>query len=201
MLGAVTGLVLCWAVGAVFLYIPGQTELRRYAQDSTILSTLNQEFPPTRLIDTLAHIDPFASLAGPAAGVAPPDPAVLDSAGVNGAALSVVRVIGHRLRPRHRGLGLGRRARARRHERARRRGDRRPLASTATTAFCSTPASSSFDKINDIAVLRVAGLTATPLRLADAAEGTPGGLLGYPGNGPYTETPVRVGRVVQHHRS
>ena len=55
----------------------------------------------------------------------------------------------------------------------------------------------SFDRINDIAVLRVAGLTARPLRLADAVEGTPGGLLGYPGNGPYTETAVRVGRVVQ----
>ena len=34
MLGAVTGLALCWAVGAVLLYVPGQTELRRYAQDS-----------------------------------------------------------------------------------------------------------------------------------------------------------------------
>jgi len=35
------------------------------------------------------------------------------------------------------------------------------------------------------------------LRLADAVTGTPGGLLGYPGNGPYTETAVRLGRVVQ----
>ena len=51
--------------------------------------------------------------------------------------------------------------------------------------------------LNDIAVLRVEGLTARPLRLADAVEGTPGGLLGYPGNGPYTETPVRVGRVAR----
>ena len=42
VLGAATGLVLCWAVGAVLLYLPGQTELRRYAQDSEILSTLNR---------------------------------------------------------------------------------------------------------------------------------------------------------------
>jgi S1-C subfamily serine protease len=53
----------------------------------------------------------------------------------------------------------------------------------------------SFDKTNDIAVLRVPGLAARPLRLAEAAEGTPGALLGYPGNGPYTETAVRIGRV------
>ena len=81
VLGAVTGLALCWAVGAVLLYLPRQTELRRYAQDSAILSRLNQELPPHRLIDTLAQIDPFATLAGPAAGVGPPDPAVLDSPG------------------------------------------------------------------------------------------------------------------------
>ena len=36
----------------------------------------------------------------------------------------------------------------------------------------------------------------TPLPLADAVEGTPAGMLGYPGNGPYHETAVRVGRVV-----
>ena len=55
----------------------------------------------------------------------------------------------------------------------------------------------SFDRTNDVAVLRVPGLAARPLSLADAVEGTPGGMLGYPGNGPYTETAVRVGRVVQ----
>ena len=32
LLGAVTGLALCWAVGAVLLYVPGQSELRRLAQ-------------------------------------------------------------------------------------------------------------------------------------------------------------------------
>ena len=55
----------------------------------------------------------------------------------------------------------------------------------------------SFDKTNDVAVLRVAGLHAPPLQLGDAEPGTAGGLLGYPGNGPYTETAVRIGRIVQ----
>ncbi len=196
MLGALTGLVLCWAVGAVFLYVPGQTELRRYAQDSTILSALNQEFPPSRLIDTLARIDPFATLAGPAAGVDPPDPAVLDSTGVTSAALSVVRVVGYAC-----GLGI--------------EGSGWVAAPGLVVTNAHVVAGIAaphvdrndgtlldarvvtFDKANDIAVLRVAGLTAAPLRLADAVEGTPAGLLGYPGNGPYTETAVRVGRVVQ----
>ena len=196
MLGAVTGLVLCWVVGAVFLYIPGQTELRRYAQESTILSTLNQEFPPNRLIDALARIDPFAALAGPAARVDPPSSAVLDSAGVNAAALSVVRVIGYAC-----GLGI--------------EGSGWVAAPGLVVTNAHVVAGIdkprvdrndgvlldarvvSFDKVNDVAVLRVAGLTAAPLRLAGAVEGTPGGMLGYPGNGPYTETAVRVGRTVQ----
>ena len=33
-LGLFTGLAMCWAVGAVLLYLPGQTELRRLAQES-----------------------------------------------------------------------------------------------------------------------------------------------------------------------
>ena len=74
---------------------PRQTELRHYAQDSAILSRLNEELPPHRLIDTLAQIDPFSALAGPAAGVEAPDPAVLDSPGVSSSALSVVRVVGN----------------------------------------------------------------------------------------------------------
>lgn len=195
ILGGVMGLVLCWAVGAAFLYIPGQIELRRYAQDSTILSTLNQEFPPERLIDTLARIDPFATLAGPAADVDPPDPAILDSAGVSGAALSVVRVIGYAC-----GLGIEGSGWV--------AGPGLVVTNAHVVAGIDTPHVDrsdgvlldadvvSFDKVNDVAVLRVAGLTARPLRLADAVEGTSGAMLGYPGNGPYTETAVRVGRVV-----
>ena len=196
MLGLATGVVLCWAIGAVLLYTPGQTELRRYAQDSAVLSRLNTEYPPSRLIDTLANIDPFATLAGPAAGVDAPDPAVLNSSGVNGAALSVVRVIGHAC-----GLGI--------------EGSGWVAAKglVVTNAHVVAGVDSprvdrndgvlldatvvSFDKINDIAVLRVRGLTARPLPLIDAVENTPGALLGYPRNGPYAETPVRVGREAQ----
>ena len=124
LLGAVTGLVVCWVAGAALLYIPGQTELRRYAQDSTILSALNEELPPARVIDALSRVDPFSVIAGPAADVDPPDPAVLDSAGVNAAAFSVVRVVGDACGLGIEGSGWVAAARSRRHERARRRGRR-----------------------------------------------------------------------------
>lgn len=196
MLGAVTGLVLCWVVGAAFLYAPGQTELRRYAEDSAILSTLNRELPPTRLIDALANIDPFATLAGPAAGVDLPDPAVLDSTGVNEAALSVVRVIGYACDLGIEGSGWV-------------AAPGLVVTNAHVVAGIDDPKVDrndgvllaarvvSFDGLNDVAVLRVRGLSARPLRLAEAVEGTPAGMLGYPGNGPYTETAVRVGRVVE----
>ena len=196
LFGAALGLALCWAVGAVFLYLPIETELRRYAQDSTILSTLNEEYPPTRLIDTLARIDPFGAIAGPAAGVDEPDSAVLDSAGVSTAALSVVRVIGDAC-----GLGIEGSGWV--------AGQGLVVTNAHVVAGIDAPRVDrsdgdllearvvSFDKKNDIAVLRVPGLASRPLRLAEAVEGTPGGMLGYPGNGPYTETAVRVGRVVE----
>jgi S1-C subfamily serine protease len=196
VLGVVTGLALCWAVGAVLLYLPRQTELRHYAQDSAILSRLNQELPPHRLIDTLAQIDPFAALAGPAAGVGPPDPAVLESAGVRNAGRSVVRVVGNAC-----GLGIEGSGWV--------AGNGLVVTNAHVVAGIGTPHVDrndgalldakvvSFDKTNDVAVLRVAGATAPPLRLADVEPGTPGGLLGYPGNGPYAETAVRIGRVVQ----
>ena len=196
LFGAALGLALCWAVGAVLLYLPGKTEARRYAQESTILSSLNERYPPTRLIDTLARIDPFGAIAGPAAGVDEPDPSVLDSPGVSAAALSVVRVIGDAC-----GLGVEGSGWV--------AGRELVVTNAHVVAGVDAPRVDrndgdlldarvvSFDKTNDIAVLRVPGLAARALRLADAVAGTPGGLLGYPGNGPYTETPVRVGRNVE----
>jgi S1-C subfamily serine protease len=53
-----------------------------------------------------------------------------------------------------------------------------------------------FNRRNDVAVLRVAGLTAPPLETRTGApEGTPVAILGYPGNGPYREAPGRLGRT------
>ncbi len=196
VLGGAIALALCWAVGAVLLYLPGQTELRRYVQDSTILTTLNERFPPERLIDELARIDPFGAIAGPTAGVEAPDPRILESAGVNTAALSVVRIFGTAC-----GLGIEGSgwvaapdlvvtnahvvAGVKTPHVDRNDGGRRLAAKVV-----------SFDRVNDVAVLRVAGLKGRPLRLVEPSKGTTGALLGYPENGPYVETPVRVGKKV-----
>ena len=70
LLGVLAGFLICWAVGAVLLYLPGQSELRRSVQESTILARINEEFPPERLLETLERVDPIGVVVGPPAIVA-----------------------------------------------------------------------------------------------------------------------------------
>ncbi len=94
VLGAVAGLAVVWVLGAVALLLPGQTDLRQGAQKSALLRRLNGVIPPSNLLNALARIDPFPTISGPAAPVAPPDPRLARAPGVRRASASVVRVLG-----------------------------------------------------------------------------------------------------------
>ena len=63
---AAMGLAVCWTVGAVLLYLPGQTELRHLAQESKVVSALTEALPPQRVMDAVGGIDPFSAIVGPA---------------------------------------------------------------------------------------------------------------------------------------
>ena len=55
-----------------------------------------------------------------------------------------------------------------------------------------------FEPRNDLAILRVPGLDAPPLRLApQVLPGTAGAVLGYPENGSFAVSPARIGRTGQ----
>ena len=112
LLGAFAGVVLCWAVGAVLLYLPGQSELRLAVQRSEILTRINEEFPPDRLLATLEGVDPLGVLVGPPASVPPPDSRLARDPDVVAALDSVVANHGNLVRARRRGLGLDRAAAA-----------------------------------------------------------------------------------------
>jgi S1-C subfamily serine protease len=194
-LGALTGLVVVWVLTLVALHLPGQTDLRRAAQRSLIAQRLNEIAPPQRLLDVLARVDPLPAIAGPIAPIDPPDPRLLRDPSVRRAAPSVVRVVGTAC-----GLGVA--------------GSgwvaRRGLVVTAAHVVAGqddtvvrAPDSSSlpatpvvFDVRNDIAVLRVPGLAAPPLRLDNPDPGEPVVILGYPGDGAFTATPGRIGRTI-----
>lgn len=192
VLGLAAGVLLCWAIGAVLLYVPGQSELRREVQRSTILSRLNDAFPPERLLEELERVDPIGVFLGPPAIVPPPDSALAADPDVASASKSVVRVTGI-------ACGLGVEGSGwvvsrglvvtNAHVVA---GIRHPRVDLPTgEAYIATVAA--FDVTNDLAVLRVPGLRARPLAQAPPARGTPVALVGYPENGPLTRTPGRLG--------
>ena len=53
-----------------------------------------------------------------------------------------------------------------------------------------------YDTLNDLAILRVPGLSLSPLELApSAAKGAEAAVIGYPENGPLTISPARLGRT------
>jgi S1-C subfamily serine protease len=192
--GALAGLALVWIVGAVALQLPGQQELRQEVQRSALLRELNELVPPQRALRALARVDPFPSITGPAPPAGPPDPSVLRQPGVRRAAPSVVRVLGTAC-----GLGVS--------------GsgwvagsgvvvtNAHVVAGQRDTTVDSLggpplPAQAiAFDARNDVAVLRVAGLTAPPLEQAGPRSGSAVAILGYPENGPLTAKPGLVGRT------
>jgi S1-C subfamily serine protease len=190
--GAAAGLVLCWAIGAALLYLPGQSELRRSVQASAILSRINEEFPPERLLETLERVDPLGVLVGPPAVVAPPNSKLARDPDVVAASNSVVRITGIAC-----GLGIegsgwiagSELVVTNAHVVA---GIDRPQVDRGGGAEL-TSAVVAFDVKNDVAVLRVPGLQGRPLTLADPDRGVAIALIGYPGNGPLTRIPGRLG--------
>lgn len=196
LLGAATGLALCWAVGAVLLYFPGETKYRAYAQESAVLSTLNEQFPPGELMDALGRIDPLGALVGPAAGVGAPDPSVVASRGIRRAEKSVVRVTGYAC-----GLGItgsgwiaapGIVVTAA-HVVA---GVRNPRVDRADGKPSVQGTVVAFDATNDVAIIRVPGLRGRPLQPARLDPDARGAIIGYPLGEARTVTAARVGQTV-----
>jgi S1-C subfamily serine protease len=194
VLGLATGLVLVWVAGSTALLVPGQTALRREAQRSEILRRLNDVFPPRRLLDLLARIDPFPAIVGPAAPAEPASPAIARASGVVRAEASVVKVLGTACGVGIEGSGWFARVDlvvtnahvvAGEH-------DTKVQIPRHTGLFDADVVA--FDVRNDVAVLRVRSADRQmPLRMAGPRAGTPVAILGYPENGPLRVTPGRVG--------
>jgi S1-C subfamily serine protease len=190
--GALIGLAIVWVLGAMALQLPGQANLRQAVQRSYVLQRLNDIVPPRQLLNALARIDPFPSFAGPPVPTEPPDPRVLRQPGVRGAAPSVVRVLGTAC-----GLGV--------------EGSgwvaKPGIVVTAAHVVAGeddtevvqldghelTAQVVVFDSHDDVAVLRVQGLDAKPLRLVDPRSGAPIAIVGYPLNGPLSASAGRIG--------
>jgi S1-C subfamily serine protease len=191
-LGLVAGVFLCWAVGAVLLYVPGETELRRSVQRSTILSEINEVFPPERLLEELERVDPIGVFLGPPAIVAPPEKGIARDPDVARASKSVVRITGIACGLGVEGSGwVATRGLVVTNAHVVAGIDQPRVDTPGGRAFASTVVA--FDVTNDVAVLRVPGLGARRLLMAEPARSLPVALVGYPRNGPLTRTPARLG--------
>jgi S1-C subfamily serine protease len=186
---------LAWLFGAVALNAPGGKSLRTAVQRSAILQALNNAFPPSSsLINALHRIDPRVAVQGPSPDVAAPDSKIARNPAVRAAGDGVVRVLGTAC-----GLGVEgsgwiaapdlvvTNAHVVAGE-----SDTTVTPAGSETALDATPVH--YDPENDLALLRVNGLGGRTLSLSpDVRSGTPGAVLGYPENGPFTITPARVG--------
>jgi S1-C subfamily serine protease len=187
--GAVLGLTLVWVAGAVLLQLPGDTKLRTEVQSSRIIRRLNEYVPPRNVLRALARVDPFPQIAGPAPPTAPPDVRVLSSAAVRQARQSVVRITSVAC-----GLGVeGSGWVARPHlvvtaAHVVAGGKEIRAGGHAATALV-------VDRGQDVAVLRVPGLKARALPIAEARNGDPVAILGFPVNGPFDARAGRVGNT------
>ena len=195
VLGAAAGLALVWVIGAAALLLPGQRSLQQDAQRSEILRRLNEIVPPSRLLNVLARVDPFPSIAGPPIPTAPPSGAGLDTHSVHVATASVVRILGTAC-----GLGIsgsgwvaspGLVVTAA-HVVA---GERNTIVIAPGSAEHFAAEVVAFDPHNDVAVLRVPGLPARALPLAEPSSGTVVAIVGYPLNGPLDIEAGRIGRT------
>jgi S1-C subfamily serine protease len=197
LVGAV-GLGIAWIAGAVALQTPGARELRRDIQRSTILRALNDKLPPSGgILNALARFDPFPRIRGPEADVAPPTSRIARDPDVRAAAGSVVKVLGTAC-----GLGIegsGWVARdgvvvTNAHVVA---GEDDTTVQLRGTGPRYDAQAILFDSSNDVAVLRVPGISgskALPLNVS-AKVGTSAAILGFPENGPYHVEPGRLGQT------
>jgi len=195
VLGAVTGLALVWVAAAVALLAPGQTRLRQEVQRSDLVRRLNDAVPPRTLLHLLARVDPFPSIAGPAAPSKPPSTGVLADPTIHTAADSVVRILGTACGIGVEGTGWFVRSDlvvTAAHVVA---GEHDTIVQIPGVAGSQPADVVALDVHNDVAVLRVADAHATPLRLVDPSPGASVAIVGYPENGPLEATAGRIGRT------
>jgi S1-C subfamily serine protease len=197
-LGSAVALAMAWVLGVIVVSLPGTTSLRGDVERSLILRNLDELLPPSGVVlNALTRIDPLPGIGAPLAPIAAP-PRLVAQGGpaVVRASRSVVRVIGEAC-----GLGIEGsgwvvapdEVLTNAHVVA---GETDTLVEVAGAQPARHATAILFDPRNDLAILRVRGLTLPALMLASAAPaGTAGVILGYPLDGPFDAQAGRIGET------
>lgn len=195
LLAAALALGLVWIASAAILFSTGSDDLRRAFQRSSLLTTINESFPPSGpLIKALYRFDPFPTVATSPGNVGPPDRAAGSSPGIRQAALSVVKVSGF-------SCGLGVMGSGwvigpgtvvtNAHVIA---GQQQTTVQTPEGQTAEAIAVA-FNPRNDIAILS-ASIDSVPLVMRKGfPSGLSGAAIGYPNDGPLRISPARAGEI------
>jgi S1-C subfamily serine protease len=182
--GALVALALVWVTAVLFLH-QSALGLRGVVQRSAILPGLVAAVPPEPLLRALERFDPFPVLPELAPrALPPPDPSVLRDASTRAAGASVVKVEGTSCGLAVQGSGWVVREGivATNVHVVSGQEDTRVLALNGETRAATIVY---VDRTNDVALLRVPGLPAPPLRVDGSGRfPRPVALLGYPRDGP-----------------
>ena len=193
LVGGLLALAFAWALAVLLLQQPS-LGLRKAVQRSVVLPALVDVLPPDSVLSTLEGIDPLPILPQLVPrDLPPPDRSVLRSPGARAAAASVVKIEGTSC-----GLGI--------------QGSgwvvRGNLVATNAHVISGerdtqvlTPDGERLDAAivyrdpgDDVAILRVNGLTTEPLPVLESADyPLPVVLLGYPGDGALVAVPATAG--------
>jgi uncharacterized membrane protein required for colicin V production len=193
LLGAAIGLAIVWVGASAALLTPGRTAIRRQVERSAIVKQLDSALPPRTLLNLLARIDPFPSIVGPRPPSLPPSAGVLRDRSIRAATTRVVKVLGTACGVGVEGSGWFAAPNlvvTAAHVVA---GEGDTIVRIPGRPFPAPADVVLLDIHNDLAVLRVTGIDADPLRLADPRSGAAVAIIGYPLDGGLRATPGRIG--------
>jgi S1-C subfamily serine protease len=203
---AIAVLLIAWLIGSAVAYAPFPV-ISRQVNDSAVLRVIDRVMPSAANVmfsdfRSLLASGPYAQVFGAlgaegALAVAPPSPAVLDSAGLAAARSSIVKVEGIAPSCSHRIEGSGfvyapGHVLTNAHVVAGVTEQQQVVTGGGGSTFPARVVL--YDPQRDIAVLYAPGLAAPSLRFAGAASvGANAIVAGYPLDGPFDAVPARIG--------
>jgi S1-C subfamily serine protease len=191
-LGFALSLVLVWAVGVFALQSQPLASLHPAVQDSRILQSLNARMPSGLLTRAVADLEPLPRIHGPEPEVAAPEGNIVSDPDVQAASASTLRVTGIACGYGVEGSGWAAGQNlvvTNAHVVAGETATRVQIGGAGQLLPAEVVV---FDQKNDIAVLRVNGLSLTPLRLTAPKTGEAAAVIGFPENGPLDIEPART---------
>ncbi len=186
-------LALVWAVGLFALHSPPLVGLHPAVKESRILQALNERMPSELLTQAVAELEPLPQIRGPEADVPVPNERIARDPEVLSASSRTVRVSSIACGYGIEGSGWVAAPDlvvTNAHVVAGGVATRVQLEGSGPRRQAEVVL---FDDKNDVAILRVNGLSLPPMPLAAPRLGEPAAVIGFPENGPLDIQPARTG--------